>query len=84
MSSQDYFDGLPTDGHFCYRHISINSEFCLDMRPAVTAYCGELPALEVVDDADIIGNAGQRMGSASLFSIQVGLDVPLRAYSMSI
>ena len=41
------------------------------MRPAVTAYCGELPALDAMNDADVIGNAGQRMGSASLFSIQV-------------
>ena len=41
---QDYFDGLPTDGHFCYRHISVNSEFCLDMKPAATAFCGEQAA----------------------------------------
>ena len=44
------------------------------MRPAVTAYCGELPALDAVNDADIFGNAGLRMGSASLFSIQVWID----------
>ena len=41
------------------------------MRPAVTTYCGELPASDAVNDADIIGNAGQRMESPSLFSIQV-------------
>lgn len=69
LPSQDYFDGLPTDGHFCYRHISVNSEFCLDMRPAATAFCGELDTWGAVD-AKVTGNAGQRMSSASLFSVQ--------------
>ena len=70
LSSQDYFDGLPTDGHFCYRHISVNSEFCLDMRPAATAFCGELSTWDDAVDARVTGNGGQRMSSASLFSVQ--------------
>ena len=69
---QDYFDGLPTDGHFCYRHISVNSEFCLDMKPAATAFCGEraAPPAGAAADARVYGNAGRRMHSASLFSVQ--------------
>ena len=41
------------------------------MRPAATAFCGELPTWDDAVDGEVTGNAGQRMSSSSLFSIQV-------------
>lgn len=66
---KEYFLGLPTDSHPCFRQMNVNTEFCLDMTPLSTVNCnGKMHNAKKADSNN--KNRGNKGSRLSFFAVQ--------------